>query len=74
MKNLPQNERQAFDDLLERVRNLEADKDAFLKAAKLQRIERKPMSDGRFEATCVLIGIVLFMVLVAAVMIVFHVF
>ncbi len=70
MKN---NERQAFNDLLERVRSLEADKDAFLKAAKLQRVERQPMSDGRFEVVCWLIGITVFIVTVATVMIVFHV-
>lgn len=71
--NLPPTERNAFNDLLERVSNLEADKDAFLKAARLQRIERQPMSDGRFETLCVLIGLSLLMVCVAAVMIVFHV-
>ncbi len=74
MKKLPPNERQAFNDLLERVSNLEADKDAFLKAAKLQRVERQPMSDKRFEELLWLIGAALFFLSVATVMIVFHVF
>ena len=72
--NLPLNERSAFKNLLDRVSNLEADKDAFLKAARLQRIERQPMSDKRFEGVLWLIGISVFILSIAVVIIVCHVF
>lgn len=72
MKN--NNDRQAFNDLLERVKSLEADKDAFLSAAHLQRVERQPLSDSKFEGLLLLTGFCTFCALVALVIIVTHVF
>lgn len=54
--------RRAFLDFCDTVRNTEKDKDKFLEAAKLQRIERQPMSDDKFETLCVLIGFCVFFV------------
>lgn len=72
MKN--NDNRQAFNDLLERVSSLEADKDAFLKAARLQRTERQPLSEEKFTALLWLIGICTFIMAVAMVIIIIHVF
>lgn len=53
---IPDNRRKAFLEFCDTVRNTEKDKDKFLEAAKLQRVEKQPMSDSRFEALCVLFG------------------
>ena len=59
--------RRAFLDFCDTVRNTEKDKDKFLEAAKLQRIERQPMSDDKFETLCVLIGLCVFFVCFTAI-------
>lgn len=48
--------RKGFEEFCDIVRNTEKDKDKFLDAARLDRHERQPMSDSRFEALCVLTG------------------
>ena len=59
--------RRVFLDFCDTVRNTEKDKDKFLEAAKLQRIERQPMSDDKFETLCVLIGFCVFFVCFTAI-------
>lgn len=56
------NNRRAFLNFCDTVRNIERDKDKFLAAAHLQRIERQPMSETRFEALCILIGVCVFFI------------
>lgn len=48
--------RKGFEEFCDIVSNTEKDKDKFLSAARLQRVEKQPMSDSRFEALCVLFG------------------
>ena len=54
--------RKGFEEFCDIVRNTEKDKDKFLDAAKLQRVEKQPMSDSKFEALCLLIGFCVFFI------------
>lgn len=58
-------DRQSFIRFCRRIERHEADKDEFLKAARLQRYERRPISDERFFA--ILRSFVLVMGMIATV-------
>lgn len=60
--------RKGFDEFCDIVRNTEKDKDKFLDAAHLQRVEKQPMSDEKFGTLCLLIAFCVFLLCFTAIL------